>query len=278
MEQHKERTVTRFENGAFTEKRDRVVIEEPITIHINGREFITIVCTPEWVKDMAVGFLASEGIIPNHQDIKEIRLDEKAGIVHITADKVYPFYEQLQNKRFVSSCCGMSRQGFVFAHDAITAKTMKEARVKLTPEDCFRLMRQMDASAETFRKTGGVHNAALCSTDGFFLSRVDIGRHNALDKIYGHCLRNGIPVRDKVIVFSGRISSEILLKVAKIGCEVILSKSAPTELALELAEELGITAVGFIRGESFNLYTHPERIAAGKAGGNPDLPSSKQEI
>ncbi|MDN7242260.1 formate dehydrogenase accessory sulfurtransferase FdhD [Planococcus sp. N028] len=267
MEQHNIRTVMRYANGAFTEKEDRVVVEEPITIHINGREFITIVCSPEWIEDMAVGFLASEGIIPNHKDIKDIRVDEKAGAVYITADKVYPFYEQLQNKRFISSCCGMSRQGFVFAHDAITAKTMKEARVKLTPEDCFALMRRMDDSAETFRKTGGVHNAALCSTDGFFLSRVDIGRHNALDKIYGHCLRNGIPVRDKVIVFSGRISSEILLKVAKIGCEIILSKSAPTELALELADELGITAVGFIRGESFNLYTHPERIVAGERAG-----------
>ncbi|MGI2328172.1 formate dehydrogenase accessory sulfurtransferase FdhD [Planococcus sp. YIM B11945] len=260
MEQHTERRILRYSKGSFIEKEDQVVVEQPITIHINGREFITIVCSPEFIEDMAVGFLASEGIIPNAKDIKAVEVDEKKGIVHITADKVYPFYEQLQNKRFVSSCCGMSRQGFVFAHDALTAKTMAEKRVTLSPEDCFSLMRRMDESADMFRQTGGVHNAALCSADGFFLSRVDIGRHNALDKIYGHCLRNNISVRDKVIVFSGRISSEILLKVAKIGCEVILSKSAPTELALSLADELGITAVGFIRGESFNLYTHPERI------------------
>jgi FdhD protein len=89
---------------------------------------------------------------------------------------------------------------------------------------------------------------------------MDIGRHNALDKIYGYCLKNNISIGNKVIVFSGRISSEILLKVAKIGCEVVLSKSAPTELALELAEELGITTVGFIRNNSFNIYTCPERI------------------
>lgn len=89
---------------------------------------------------------------------------------------------------------------------------------------------------------------------------MDIGRHNALDKIYGHCLKNGISMEGKAIVFSGRISSEILLKVAKIGCELILSKSAPTELALELAEGLGITTVGFIRNDSLNIYTCPERI------------------
>lgn len=258
------RRVLRYEKGAFLERQDQIVTEQPITIYINGREFITIVCTPEFIEDMAVGFLASEGIIPNPKNIRSIRVDEKQGIVRIEADKVYPFFENLQNKRFISSCCGMSRQGFVFAHDALTAKTIGGVRVTLSPEDCFSLMAKLDESAEMFRRTGGVHNAALCSTDGFFLPRMDIGRHNALDKIYGHCLQNDIDVQDKVIAFSGRISSEILLKVAKIGCEVILSKSAPTELALSLAEELGITTVGFIRGGSFNLYTHPERMLGDK--------------
>jgi FdhD protein len=89
---------------------------------------------------------------------------------------------------------------------------------------------------------------------------MDIGRHNALDKIYGHCLRNNISIHEKLLVFSGRISSEILLKAAKIGCEMVLSKSAPTDLALQLAEQLGITTIGFIRNEAFNIYTCPERI------------------
>ena len=254
------RTVLHYEKGAFSEREEKIVTEQPVTIYINGREFITIVCTPEFIEDMAVGFLASEGIIPNPKNIRDIRVDDEKGIVRIEADKVYPFFENLQNKRFISSCCGMSRQGFVFAHDALTVKGMDGIGTTLTPEDCFSLMKRLEESAGTFRQTGGVHNAALCGTDGFFLPRMDIGRHNALDKIYGHCLRNDIDVRDKVIAFSGRISSEILLKVAKIGCAVILSKSAPTELALTLAEELGITAVGFVRGGSFNLYTHPERI------------------
>ena len=137
---------------------------------------------------------------------------------------------------------------------------MKDIHVKLTPEDCFHLMNLMQQSASTFQQTGGVHNAALCDRKSIILSRMDIGRHNALDKIYGYCLKNDIAIEDKILVFSGRISSEILLKVAKIGCEIVLSKSAPTELALELAEELGITTVGFIRNGSLNVYTHAERI------------------
>ncbi|WP_342512950.1 formate dehydrogenase accessory sulfurtransferase FdhD [Sporosarcina sp. FSL K6-1522] len=260
MELSKKRTILRYTAGRFSEQEDSVVTEHPVTIKINDREFATIVCSPEYMEDMAVGFLASEGIIPKYEDIQEIWVQEEAGIVHIKAEKIYPFYEKLLNKRYITSCCGMSRQGFVFANDALTAKTMTTTNVTLTPEQCFYLMGQMDQSAKMFRETGGVHNAALCDANGFVLSRMDIGRHNALDKIYGHCLKHQIPVRDKVLVFSGRISSEILLKVAKIGCEIVLSKSAPTELALTLAEELGITTVGFIRQQNFNVYTHPERI------------------
>ncbi len=151
-------------------------------------------------------------------------------------------------------------QGFVFFNDAKTAKRLHDVPVELSFDDVFRLVRQMQEGSETFSRTGGVHNAALCDRQGILLDRMDIGRHNALDKIYGYCLRRNIPVNDKIIVFSGRISSEILLKVAKIGCGVILSKSAPTALALELAENLGITTVGFVRGQSCNVYTHPQRI------------------
>lgn len=260
MEQAKKRTILRFTDGRLEKKDDSVAVEHPVTIKINGKEFMTIVCTPEYIEDMVVGFLASERVIRKYEEIKEIRLDDEMDFVHIKTDKLYPFYEKLQSKRYITSCCGMSRQGFVFANDALTAKKMTEMHVTLTPEECFLLMREMEKSADMFRDTGGVHNAALCDRDGIVLSRTDIGRHNALDKIYGHCLKHNIPVRDKIIVFSGRISSEILLKVAKIGCEIVLSKSAPTELALELAEDLGITTVGFIRGDSFNLYTHPGRI------------------
>ncbi|AXI31885.1 formate dehydrogenase accessory sulfurtransferase FdhD [Priestia aryabhattai] len=256
----KKRTVLRFKNGEMESVEDKIVTEFPVTVKINEEEFVTMVCSPQYIEDMVIGYLASEGVIREYKDIKNIWVQEKEGYVHVTIDKLNPYFQNLQNKRYITSCCGASRQGFVFINDALTAKKMNDISVELSIKDCFQLMNKLQQSAATFQETGGVHNAAICDKNGFMLSRMDIGRHNALDKLYGYCLKHHISIRDKVVVFSGRISSEILLKVAKIGCEVVLSKSAPTELALNLAEELRITTVGFIRNDSLNIYTCPERI------------------
>lgn len=256
----KKLTVLRFRNGQMESFEDKIVTEFPVTVKINEEEFVTMVCSPQYIEDMVIGYLASEGVIREYKDIKNIWVQEKEGYVHVTIDKLNPYFQNLQNKRYITSCCGASRQGFVFINDALTAKKMNDISVELSIKDCFQLMNKLQQSAATFQETGGVHNAAICDKNGFMLSRMDIGRHNALDKLYGYCLKHHISIRDKVVVFSGRISSEILLKVAKIGCEVVLSKSAPTELALNLAEELGITTVGFIRNDSLNIYTCPERI------------------
>lgn len=259
------REIIRIENGEKQQVTDLIVSEYALTVKVNQQEIVTMVCTPEYVEDMVIGYLVSERIL-HYKDIEDIWHQEEEGFVHIKARKVNPFVQQLQNKRYLTSCCGMSRQGFVFASDAMASKNLEDVKLSIAPEDCFRLMKEMQDSAQVFKQTGGVHNAALCDVNGIVISRMDIGRHNALDKIYGYCLRNNISVKDKIIVFSGRISSEILMKVSKIGCAMVLSKSAPTELALNLAEQLGITTVGFIRNESMNIYTHPERIRLTKEG------------
>ena len=254
------RETLRFENGSAQTTEDRIVTEYPVTIKLNGHELMTMVCTPEYIEDMVVGFLASEGIISKYEDIQDLWVQEKEGFVHVKTKKLNPYFQDFQSKRYVTSCCGMSRQGFVFVNDALTAKKIDGIRVRISIEDAFRLMEEMQESATVFKQTGGVHNAGLCNVNGMILNRMDIGRHNALDKIYGYCLKNNLSIQDKIVVFSGRISSEILLKVAKIGCEIVLSKSAPTELALQLAEQLGITTIGFIRNRSLNVYTYADRI------------------
>lgn len=260
MENTVKREILRIVGNEVEKIEDTVVTEYAVTVKINQEEFVTMVCTPEYVEDMVIGYLASERVIKGYDDVERIWHQEKEGFVHVKTKKMNPYFQQMQNKRYITSCCGASRQGFVFANDALVAKKMEDVHVTVTPDDCYRLMKEMQNSAAVFQETGGVHNAALCDKNGIVLSRMDIGRHNALDKIYGYCLRNNISMQDKIIVFSGRISSEILLKVSKIGCEIVLSKSAPTELALELADNLGITTVGFIRKDAMNVYTHEKRI------------------
>ncbi|WLD92518.1 formate dehydrogenase accessory sulfurtransferase FdhD [Alkalihalobacillus sp. AL-G] len=254
------RKILTYRSGVLTEKEDIIVTEFPLTIMLNGIEFATMVCTPTHLKEMVIGFLGSEGVIRNYQkDIDSISIDESKGFAYVeTTAKITPSIES-QTKRFIGSCCGKSRQSFYFQNDVKTAKTATTKQT-ITYEQCIQLMKAMQSSSDVFEATGGVHNAALCTDEQMVVTRTDIGRHNALDKLYGHCLIEKISVRDKILVFSGRISSEILLKASKIGVGILLSKSAPTELALQAAEELNITTAGFIRGDKMNVYTHPERF------------------
>ncbi|CAM3799258.1 Sulfur carrier protein FdhD [Mesobacillus thioparans] len=254
------REIIRFDNGFAERVEDSIVTEHPVTIKINGTEFATLICSPDFIEDLVIGFLASEGVIRKLDDLEDLWVEEKSGTAHAKTKKVNPYYLDFQGKRYITSCCGAGRQGFVFINDAMTAKKMNQVRVKISSQDCFSLMKELQESSKVFQNTGGVHNAALCQAGKVVISRMDIGRHNALDKIYGHCLKNRIPLSDKVLAFSGRISAEILLKASKIGCEIVLSKSAPTELALKLAEDLGITTIGFIRDDSLNVYTGQERV------------------
>lgn len=258
MEITTERKIVRYQGGQFSNIDDMVAEEFPLTVYINDIEFVTLVCSPDHLEELIIGFLASEGAIRSYSDIKSFNLDDRGGFCHITLNKSIPTDHFQYSKRILGSCCGKSRQ-FYFQNDVDTAK-VSMSKTTLTPEQVSRLMIEMQTTSTIFKETGGIHNASLGDPNGTVVHRGDIGRHNALDKLYGYCVQNNISVRDKVLVFSGRISSEVLTKAAKIGVGIVLSKSAPTDLAIGLAHDLNITAVGFVRGESFNIYTHPWRI------------------
>ncbi|MBT2639282.1 MULTISPECIES: formate dehydrogenase accessory sulfurtransferase FdhD [unclassified Bacillus (in: firmicutes)] len=251
-------TITKYQDGQFLDVEDSIVNEFPLTIYVNDMEFATMVCTPTHFEEMVVGFLASEGVIRSYNDIHSLSIDESRGYAYVMLKVNMTTNQEYYSKRFIGSCCGKSRQ-FYFHNDARTAKTSM-SKTTISATQSIALMNQMQNSSQVFMETGGVHNAALCSPDEMIAVRTDIGRHNALDKLYGYSILNRVPVRNKIIVFSGRISSEVLLKAAKIGVGIVLSKSAPTDLAIKLAKDLNITAVGFIRGKSFNVYSCPERI------------------
>lgn len=250
--------ITKYTGGQFLHVEDVIVNEFPLTIFVNDVEFATMVCTPTHFKEMVVGFLASEGVIRFSDEILSLNIDEGRGYAYVTIKAKTTTNQEYYSKRFIGSCCGKSRQ-FYFHNDAKTART-STSTTTITAAQSIYLMNEMQSSSLVFQETGGVHNAALCTPEEILAVRTDIGRHNALDKLFGYSILNRMPVRDKIIVFSGRISSEVLLKAAKIGVGIVLSKSAPTDLAIKLAKDLNITAVGFIRGESFNVYSCPERI------------------
>lgn len=240
---------------------DEVVSEYPLTILVNGEELATIVCTPDHLEELVLGFLTAEGVLRREEPIRDLYVLPEEGLAVVEAPERQESLEQAMfGKRHVGSCCGKSRTGFYFFNDARTAQRV-ESSLALRLDDCFRLMDELQASSPLFSETGGVHNAGLATLGGIEVVRTDIGRHNTLDKLYGYALERGLSLKDRIIVFSGRISSEVLLKVAKMGCPVMLSKSAPTELALQMADDLGVTAVGFLRRGRLNVYTHPERIA-----------------
>ncbi len=254
--------VWRYEQGAWLREEDEVADEVPLTIRLDGMEFATIVCSPSDLDDLVIGFLASEGVIMLPEDIAGVDWDRERGVAEVSLRRRMTLAEADFGKRVIGSCCGKSRQFYLRA-DAKTAKTSL-SRVRLTPEECLAAMEELQRLSDDHARTGGVHNAALYEAGrGILAARADIGRHNALDKLHGHCLRSGIAGRDKAVVFSGRISSEVLLKTAKIGAALLIAKSAPTKLALGLAQDLGITAIGFVRQGRMNVYTHPERLGIG---------------
>ncbi|MBI5974618.1 formate dehydrogenase accessory sulfurtransferase FdhD [Staphylococcus canis] len=250
--------IIRYENGKLYETEDSYVTEFPLTLMVNGEEFATVICSPNHIEELVLGFLASEGVILKRSEIKSVDIDDSKGFAYVELTTDISQRMQLSTKRMIASCCGKSRE-FYFQNDAAIAKTSMST-IEVRPDQILNMMARLQEESRTFHMTGGLHNAAISDGDAFYVHRQDIGRHNALDKLFGYCIQRRISVRDKILIFSGRISSEILIKAAKIGVGMIVSKSAPTTLAIQLAHDLNITAVGFVRDHHFNIYSHPERI------------------
>lgn len=255
-------SILKFRNEKLTDGTDVVVRETPVTLFLNHQELVTLVCSPGELRELAVGFLCAEGMLHKKEGLKDITINESEGLVRIeTFQKTRS--EETFLKRIIASGCGRSRASFYFINDARDLPNVV-SNLKITPREILSLTGELENRSSLFRKTGGVHSAALCSREGVVLYYEDIGRHNAVDKITGKCLLENISYRDKILVFSGRISSEILIKVAKMGIPLIISRSAPTELAVKLAQDMGITVVGFAREGRLNVYTHPERVVNGR--------------
>jgi FdhD protein len=255
----KEISLIRMDRDTRETLRGEVAREYPLTVMFNEEQLATLLCSPLDMENLAVGFLYSEGLIRTREEIKRVTLDEPRGIVRVNADTAGAVDRDLFMKRVITTGCGRGISCYNFA-DLDQKQQKVESALKATPAQILDLMRAFQTRSEIYQKTHGVHGAALCDASGILLFKEDIGRHNAIDKIFGHCLMGDIPLADRIIMTTGRISSEILFKVAKRNIPILVSRSTPTDLAVGLAGELGITLVGYVRGGHMNVYAEAGRI------------------
>jgi len=249
--------ILRLTEGGGNNIEDMVAREFPLTIILNNQELVTLLCSPTDLKYLAVGFLFSEGLLKSKGEIKKIIADERRGVVRVETEESRELDRDVLFKRLITSGCG---RGASFYRTADATGQKVESQVEMSAHDVFTLVSDFQHRSQVYRATGGVHSAALCDTKSILVFSEDIGRHNAIDKIFGECILKDIPTDDRMIITSGRISSEILLKVAKRNIPIIISKSAPTDLGVKLASNLGVTLLGFVRGKKINAYTNNWRI------------------
>ena len=252
MDVTKKYIIKKYQNEEVDEVEDLVVCEYPLTIFLNDQEFITLLCSPKSLKNLSIGFLYSEGIIKSASDIDSINIDEKMGYAYIKIGNVSKFAKQLYGKRVITTGCG---KGSIFynALDSLKCKQFKN-NLDIDYKKLLDIMKLFNKKSELFLETGGVHSVGLIDGDDILYFEEDIGRHNALDKIIGNCLIDNVNIEDKAIITSGRITSEIVLKCAKLGIGCIISRSAPTNLAIDTGKKLNIGIIGFARGNKLNVY------------------------
>ena len=243
--------------GHSSSMEDVVVREFPVTIVLNNEELVTLLCSPKNLEYLAVGFLSSEGFLGSRDEIKKIMVDDQRGVVRVETVGNKEVNSDVLFKRVISSGCGRGAS-FYSAADAASQKV--ESQVEISTDEVFTLVDKFQHGSQLYLATGGVHSAALCDRQSILVFMEDIGRHNALDKIFGECLLKDISTDDRIMITSGRISSEILHKVAKRGMPIIISVSQPTNLGVRIADNLGITLISSVRGRRMNVFTNNWRV------------------
>lgn len=260
------------ENGASS-LTDRVAAEEPLEIRLDykgdtGRKIKSIsvtMRTPGNDAELATGFLYTEGIVNAADDIVSIEnTDEKNGnVVKVTlANGVVPDIDKLERNFYTTSSCGVCGKSSIEAVRVACNILDTKDDIKIRPDLLYTLPAQLRRHQEVFEQTGGLHAVALFGLDGrLLLVREDAGRHNAADKLIGACLQAGrLPLNAHIMLLSGRASFELVQKAAMAGVKVIAAVGAPSSLAVQMANDWGITLIGFLRDKRFNIYSAEQRI------------------
>ncbi len=234
--------------------KDKVITEYPLSIYVNDNHYSTMMMTPENIEFLIIGYLFSEFVISNLTDIISFNLDLENHRSDIIVKKQIET-NNTQRLNILSTACSNAQLVKMKDEDLPFVKTNYKFELK----EILNEVQTLNKKSILFRETGGVHSVEVLYDDEKLLFE-DIGRHNAVDKVVGYLLKNNIKRDDIYIITSGRISSDILLKSALINISLIVSRSAPTSLAVKLADKLGVTIIGFAREKKLNIYTHQDRI------------------
>jgi FdhD protein len=261
--------IWRYRKGDKQEASDHIVVEEPLEIRLAGEPFQMLMRLPGLEKELALGFLFTEGIVHNLDEVITIHFCGTAtdpllppNVVDVMLTEAALNRRGRRHLEVSYSSCGLCAKEAV---DEIRSKVTKVAStLTIDPHRLLALMARLPKIQDVFQATGGTHAVALATPDGqTFLSAEDIGRHNAMDKVIGRALWEKRNFAEMVALLSGRISFEMALKAARAGLPILAAVSAPTTMAIELAQELNLTLVGFARGDKFNVYTYPQRLGMG---------------
>jgi FdhD protein len=230
------------------------IVETPVSLTVNGQVWTTFMCTPVYLEALMVGFLFNEGVIDSMNEVEDVRICEHGDNVDIWLTHDAPKPDSWTR---TSGCTGgVTAVASIERPEPVSLS----GEFNLSPGQVNHLVEMLFESQELYRETGGVHTSALSDGDRVILSAEDIGRHNTLDKIAGLCLMEGTWPEKRVLITTGRISSEMLQKAVRMGARVIASRTSPSSLSIELAELWGVTLIGYARRNRFNLYAAPERI------------------
>ena len=255
-----------FGHGKIESARDRVAVEEPLEIRLRGEPFQVLMRLPGLEKELALGFLYTEGIVRDLSEVTTIHFCGTAtdpllppNVVDVILTDAALARRGRRHVEVSYSSCGLCAKEAV---GEISRKVPKVGSLlTIAPAKLFALMERLHDFQTVFKATGGTHAVALASPDGqIFIPAEDVGRHNAMDKVIGRAVLTRQDLTGLVAVLSGRISFEMVLKTARAGIPILAAVSAPTSMALELAQELNLTTVGFMRDQRFNIYTAPGRV------------------
>ncbi len=244
----------RFEFSKWEGFDAETIVETPVSLTINGTAWLSFMCTPVDLEALAVGFLYNEGVINSMAEVVDARVCEHGDNVDVWLNRSVG---QPQSWRRTSGCTGGVTAVDLLAKPDIS---FNREQPKFNPDTIGQLVEQLFQVQELYRETGGVHTSALSDGEKVLVSAEDIGRHNTLDKIAGHCLMKNIWPETRILVTTGRISSEMLQKAARLQAPIVISRTSPSSLSIEMAERYGITLIGYARRQRFNVYTNKQRV------------------